>query len=303
MRTPRVYQVIAGSYLNVNVFAGSVSPVKLEQLQAKLEATKVTLETADQAQIASLTREDILGDMFYAGGLGYYAQLLALSHMAGQQSGGHYQLAAGYGTVGYEPEVNSLFGNAQGIRTGGVALDIPLIYITADNDGDADKKIQFTQQTGIISSALEHLTPEQMFAPTDPNAEQPDAISAVKALQKASAAGQRVYQITQDNRFQVVPLLKHDAATLDEINSALNAGMEGWYMSSYKSNIIATTVGVSVLALIQIGTGSFTIGKVGAGIFVSRDETPGFFWGILIIYVLMGVVYVGYNFYKLRAKN
>ena len=45
---------------------GSVSPVKLEKLQAKLKATKTTLESADQAQIASLTRDDILGDMFYA---------------------------------------------------------------------------------------------------------------------------------------------------------------------------------------------------------------------------------------------
>ena len=100
IRTPRTYNVVAGSFLNVNVFAGSVSPVKLEQLQTKLKATKTTLESADQAQIAALTRDDILGDMFYAGALGYYAQLLSLSYISGLKADGYFGLAAGYGTIG-----------------------------------------------------------------------------------------------------------------------------------------------------------------------------------------------------------
>lgn len=49
-------------------------------------------------------------------------------------------------------------------------------------------------------------------------------------------------------------------------------------MSNYKSNIIVTIVGVSALALIQVGTGSFTIGKVGAGVLVSKDNSPELFW-------------------------
>ena len=226
IRTPREYKVVAGSFLNVNVFAGSVSPVKLEKLQEKLKATKTTLESADQTEIAALTRDDILGDMFYAGGLGYYAQLLSLSYISGLKAKGYYQLAAGYGTVGYEPEVNSFFGQPRGIKTGGVAFDIPMIHITANQDGDAEKARQFTLQIGTLSSALEHITPEQMFAPTDPNAPKPDAISAVKALQKASAAGQKIYQINQANMGQILPLLNHDQASKDEIRRALNAGKD-----------------------------------------------------------------------------
>ena len=225
-RTPRSYSVTAGSYLHVNVFAGSVSPKKLENLQTKLEATKTTLESADQAEIAKLSREDILGDMFFAGGLGYYAQLLSLSYISGLKAKAFYQLAAGYGTIGYEPEVNTFFGMPRGIKTGGVAFDIPLIYVTASSDGDNEKKIQFTKQIGTLSSALEHITPEQMFAPTDPNEPAPDAISAVKALQKASQAGQKIYQINQANMNQVLPLLNHDSATIDEIISAISAGKE-----------------------------------------------------------------------------
>ncbi len=223
---PRTYKVVAGSYLNVNVFAGSISPTKLEKLQTKLKSTKSILESANQTTIASLTRDDILGDMFYAGGLGYYAQLLSLSYISGLKAKGYYQLAVGYGTVGYEPEVNSFFGFPRGIKTGGVAFDIPMINVIANQEGDAEKAKQFTLQVGTLGSALEHITPEQMFAPTDPNAPKPDAISAVKALQKASAAGQKIYQINQSNMNQILPLLHHDRETLNEIKRALNVGKD-----------------------------------------------------------------------------
>jgi Ser/Thr protein kinase RdoA (MazF antagonist) len=78
----------------------------------------------------------------------------------------------------------------------------------------------------VISSTLEHATLEQMFAPQDPNGEQPTAISAVKALQIASSQGQRIYQITQENMATVLPNIHHDEGTMDEIRVSLNAGKE-----------------------------------------------------------------------------
>ena len=222
----RTYKVIAGSYLVLNVIAGNVSPGKLQQLQTKLEQTKAILESEDPAQIGNLTREDLLGDMFHAGSLGYYGQYLALSHMAGLQQQGQHYLAAGYGTIGYEPNVSYFFGVPRAIEPGGVAFDIPMIYVSEVGDGDAEKRKQFVMQTGMISSALEHATPEQMFASQDPAEPKPDAISAVKALQKASAAGQRIYHLTQENMGSTLGAIHHDTATILEIRSALLAGKE-----------------------------------------------------------------------------
>jgi hypothetical protein len=65
-----------------------------------------------------------------------------------------------------------------------------------------------------------------MFATDDPDAEQPDAISAVKALQIASAEGQRVYQISQENMSTALANINHDQETMDEIEASLNAGKE-----------------------------------------------------------------------------
>ena len=161
-----------------------------------------------------------------AGGLGYYAQLLSLSYISGLKAKGYYQLAAGYGTIGYEPEVNTFFGQPRSISTGGVAFDIPMIHIIQNQDGDAEKAKKFSLQVGTLGSALEHITPEQMLAPTDPNAPKPDAISAVKALQKASAAGQKIYKITKDNIDQVLPFLQHGQEARNDIIRGVNAGKE-----------------------------------------------------------------------------
>jgi len=222
-QTPYTYNLAAGSYRAVNVIAGSVSPQKLHALQTQLEQTKTILETSDQTQIAALTRGELLGDMFYAGSLGYYAQLLGLSHIAGLAQGGHYTLAAGKGTIGYEPKVNYFFGFPISIASGGVALDIPINIVAAVDDGDLEKRKNYVLQTGILSSALEHAVPEQMFVtPENPG----EAISAVKALSKASAAGQRIYHITQANRAVALPNIHHDSGTMAEISAALNAGKE-----------------------------------------------------------------------------
>ena len=149
---------------------------------------------------------------------------MALSHLLSLQAGGHYQLAAGTGTVGYEPNVDYFFGFPRSIKPGGVAFDIPLINLSAVDNGDAEKKKQFVIQVGILSSALEHAVPEQMFNtdPTNP----PDAISAAKALAKANAAGQRIYQITQTNSGSILPNIHHDPATMAEIRAALSVGKE-----------------------------------------------------------------------------
>ncbi|MDD5277194.1 MAG: hypothetical protein PHR16_14065, partial [Methylovulum sp.] len=65
--------------------------------------------------------------------------------------------------------------------------------------------------------------PEQMFV----NGQNPgEAISAVKALQKANAQGQRIYHITPANQATTLPNIHHDPLVMEEIRNALNAGLQ-----------------------------------------------------------------------------
>ena len=216
--------VTAGSYLAITTVGGNVSPDKLQSLKAKVEQTKGKLESNDQAQLASITREDILGDLFYAGALGYFAEFNALSHVSNLQSNTYSSLLPSFGTYGYEPEVSYFFGLPRSIETGGIAMDLDSVTsVVAVSDGDETKRINTAFQLGILSSALEHAIPEQMFS----TAENPaDAISAVKALQKASVAGQRIYHITNANKNTILPNIHHNSLTMSEIRDALNAGKE-----------------------------------------------------------------------------
>lgn len=96
-----------------------------------------------------------------------------------------------------------------------------------------------------------------------------EAISAVKALQKASAAGQRIYHITPANQSTILGNIHHDADTMTEIKNALAAGKEvithtdavnvpGWSGAGYI--ITDPDTGAGAYKIAGGGNGSFFLG-------------------------------------------
>jgi transglutaminase-like putative cysteine protease len=250
------YNLPAGSYLAIAVIAGSISPVQLNSISTRLAETQAAVNTNDATQIDSLTRERLLGDMFQLGLLSYYGQYSVLSYLSGLKQGGYHSLAAGLGSFGYEPNVDTVFGIPRSIKPGSAVMNMPIVNVTgSDSDDDGSRKAAYTTQLGAISSMLEYAVPEQLFtSSTSPG----QAISAVKALTLASSAGQRVYQITQANQAAVLPLIQHNAATMAEINAALAAG----------ETVITHTGSVSVN------------GWTGAGYVILDPETGAGAWKI-----------------------
>lgn len=216
--------IIAGSYLSLASIGGSLSATKLTELQTKVINTSAILESGNTVQILSLNREDILGDMFYGGNIGYFAQYVALGSILGSKQGNYLNLLPSIGTYGYVPKVNYFFGFPNTISPGGMEMDLDAVSITtADTTNNFENRKHFIKQAGIISSALEHTIPEQMFSTTDTPVE---AISAVKALAKAAQSGQRIYEINTVNMDNVLPNINHSPFVMTEITQALNSGME-----------------------------------------------------------------------------
>ncbi|CAI8837134.1 hypothetical protein [Methylocaldum szegediense] len=132
---------------------------------------------------------------------------------------------------------------------------------------------------GLISSALEHAVPEQMFV----NDENPgEAISAVKSLQKANAQGQRIYHLTPANQAMTLPAIHQNSLVMQEIRAALNAGKEvithtdpvsvpGWSGAGY------------ILFDPETGDGAFKIGGGQNGGIISIDELIGILRGFLLV--------------------
>ena len=212
-------ELIAGGFYSVNTIVQSISITKLKNLQDKIKSTHDTLLSNDINQISLLTREDIMGDMVYAGTLSYYAQMIAKGKLTARSLDSRFELAGSSGVIGYKPNVDKLFGMPIKLTAGGMSCDLIDTHMVETTHNEIAKHIQTNKSLGVIGSSLEHLVLEQLFAT---NGEQ--GFSAVKAMQVANQEGQKIFTITQDNYQEIIPQLNLAPAAITDIESAAKAG-------------------------------------------------------------------------------
>ncbi|MFZ3173512.1 MAG: hypothetical protein WA146_01335, partial [Thiobacillus sp.] len=230
---------IAGEYQAIGLDMQGISASQLAALKTRMEQTKARLEQfqanpSDSTSIQGLTKEDISGDLLYAGILGYFASVDGsdqLAARAGKQVVS-YRLPS-YGIFQAAAQPHYWFGIVRNVSFPGVVMDVDRITIHAEaKDADNQKRIAYIRQVGFAASAFEHAVPEQLFADpnkpvTDPT--QPQGISAVKAMAIAAAQGQKIYTLNEKNQTYhqaIVASLNTDIDTKQEITNALNAGKE-----------------------------------------------------------------------------
>ena len=157
--------VFAGQYLNVAAIGGSVSTDKMQSVSMQSQNTRTILQSNDTTQQGTIDDDDILGDLFYTGVLGYFSTYQSIMKVSGLNDRVFQGLLPSMGTFGFVPKVNYYFGLPQSIVAGGIEFDLDSINIfTASSDNDSIKKRNFVMQSGIVSSILEHAIPEQLFA-------------------------------------------------------------------------------------------------------------------------------------------
>ncbi|MDO9385108.1 MAG: hypothetical protein Q7T65_00240, partial [Thiobacillus sp.] len=230
---------IAGEYQAIGLDMQGISASQLAALKTRMEQTKARLEQFQQnpndlSPIQNLTKEDLSGDLLYAGILGYFASVDGsdqLTARAGKQVVS-YRLPS-YGVFMAAAQPHYWFGIVRNVSFPGVVMDVDRITIhTEAKDADNQKRIAYIRQIGSAASAFEHVVPERLFADpskpiTDPS--QPQGVSAVKALAIAAAQGQKIYTLNDRNQAYhqtIVAGLNTDADTKQEIGNALYAGKE-----------------------------------------------------------------------------
>ncbi|QKT03858.1 hypothetical protein HUS23_08505 [Ectothiorhodospiraceae bacterium 2226] len=261
-------KVLAGSYIAVGVIGGNVAPSSLRDAQSELESTRTKLGSGEDGQLEGLTREDLLGEMFHAGLLGYFAQYNAVGRLIAQSRGGHFQLVNSAGSYGYVPTVTYFFGVPRAVIPGGVEMDLDRVAHVSNVDQQPPSMwAAFNFHVGAVASALEHVLPEQMFKR---NGGTGGAVSAVKALQLAAAQGQRIYHITKANQGIMLPDVRQSQVVMNDISAALAVGKEvvvhaspisvpGWVGAGY------------VIVDPSTGAGAWKIGGGANGGFLSED--------------------------------
>lgn len=235
------YKVPAGSYLAIATVAGSIDPTTLETAKDRLQGLKQILQTGNSSDMAGLSRDLAVGEPFYVGMLGYYSQYMTLGTMLASQQSGHHMLAAGVGSFGYEPQVDSFFGIPRSISVGGAVMNVPMINVVGRDTSSQPDLRRLTLDLGALSSMLEGAVPEQMFRDT---ANSRMAVSAVQALGIASQQGQRIYQVTALNQASALTNINLASSVMAEIRAAVSAGrtvlvhtdpiaVQGWAGAGY----------------------------------------------------------------------
>ena len=211
--------IVAGAYHAVALDLSRISQEQGQALKARLESTKAKLEAQN---FTGLTKDELVGDLLYTTALMYHAELGLTRTIAAKTAKVACTTWPSETIFKTDLTVDTVFGLPRSVSAGGLAMDADrLATVSMPLDGDNQKKINFMLQTGMMSSALEHSVPEQLFStPENPV----EGVSAVKALQIASAQGIPIYTVTKANLATVLPQLQLDAQVKSDIQNAVNAG-------------------------------------------------------------------------------
>ncbi|MFZ1319048.1 MAG: hypothetical protein WAQ56_07030, partial [Candidatus Nitrotoga sp.] len=284
---------IAGEYIATHVDLQGISTAQLQTLKDRLASTQAKLTSA---QYAGITKEEISGDILYSAALSYFAANQAASQIAQRAAGIVEYRRPSFGNFLASAKTSYWFGIPKNVSFPGLMMDInryASILVAKDNSS----VVGYMLQSGMRESAYEHLIPEKLFTdPLDPN--QPQGVSAVKALALAASQGQKIYTLNQTNQPQHQTLLTQitiDAGARQEIQNALAAGKEvtvhqapitqsGWTGSGY------------IITDPDTGAGAYKIsgGANGAVLIASTVSMILFFTGaasaIVLLWMILTVV-------------
>lgn len=283
----------AGEYRAIGLDLQGANPEQAARLKASLENTKTKLQSQNQAQLATLTKHDLLGDLLYGTVFNYFAINDLQDKIAAQSTGIITYRLPSYGIFTTNLTTQYWYGIPRNVGFGGLSMDIDHMKLHhVSKTSNADERKAFSQNIGARMSAMEHLVPEQMFS-TDTQKAQ--GISAVKALSIASQQGQKIWTITQDNLELALSKITIDSDAKADIRNAVNAGkvvtaheaqinFNGWIGEGY------------ILMDPQTGAGAYIIAGGGNGGFLKymADNANGFALALGIIGVLATFGTVGF---------
>lgn len=274
---------VAGEYRAIGLDLQGISPEQAARLQANVETTKTKLESGDAAQLATLTKHDVVGDLIYGTIFSYFALNDVQDQIQAQSSGVVTYRLPSYGLFSTSLSTQYWFGLPRNVEFSGLNMDVDLLhYQTVDKANNNSQVVSFHQAAGSRASAMEHLVPEQMFSTPENPAH---GISAVKALAIASAEGQKIWTITRDNLDLALTSINLGVDTENEIRNAVNAGkiatahelqvnFRGWVGSGYL--LIDPDTGAGAYKIAGGGNGGFllfiglvSLFAIGAVIFAS----------------------------------
>lgn len=217
------HNMTAGGYHAIGINLQRISKALLQKQTNKMQAMKAYLESiisgTPSVPLGGDSRDNLLGDMLYDVALNYYYNLDAMNDLMSRVTDIILVRQPSEAMVLTDLNVNTMFGIPFSVKPVGLSIDVRRNIATPFHmTGDINMENAFMSQSGMNTSAMEHIVFEWMF--------NVNAVSAVKVLQQANTASIPVYNVTSQNIGQILPILQVSTFVKTEIQNAVNAGLQ-----------------------------------------------------------------------------
>jgi RHS repeat-associated protein len=209
----------AGETHSLALTGQGVSAATLAASRDRLAAMNAQLAAH---QYAGLNQDALTGEVLAYAALAYEATVAGNTELMCKACG-----VIGYALptivrVGTHAAVTNSNGLPQSVRFPGLVLSVESLGRSAVAlDNDAARARAFQRIYGERASAYAHLLLDAVFTDADHAG---TATSAVRALDAASGAGQKIFRATAANSAVVLPQISVDAATMGVVQDAIQAG-------------------------------------------------------------------------------
>jgi len=205
--------VVAGAYYALALAFGRTPA---SQPGAKNGRLITTLQTGDPALVGN---DELIGEHLAALADMYFLIDTRAKAAAGELYRVVQWRQPAIATSVFTVATTEVFGIPRTVRPSGIEFDVRLNPMLAvSRSGDTTRVRQFMEITGLAGSFWEHGLFESIHGFP--------AVSAVKALQAANAAGIPVHRITPATAATLLPRLQLPATVIADIQNALAAGLE-----------------------------------------------------------------------------
>ena len=186
---------------------------------AQLQAARLSLQAdTTSREISQAAAEAAL----FSGLVAYFAYGDAMNRLTSLAAKVLNYRSPSFGNFLAAVEPQFYFGVPRNVRFTGLNIDVDrLATINVSHSNDTSQRVAYNIQQGMQLSSFEHLVLERLF--TD-GAQGGRAQSTIQALATASASGQRIIVLDQQNLDAALPLLHVQPAVKQELTAAVSAG-------------------------------------------------------------------------------
>jgi RHS repeat-associated protein len=209
----------AGDYHAVAIDAQGIVAGQLNSAKARLNSLQAKLAAG---QSAALSRDDVSGELLYQGALAYFATMDANGAVFQRAAGVVEQRLPSYGRAVAQVQPEMVLGIVNNVTFPGVVLDIDRVSSAVASLSAGTDSGAYVGQANQRNAAYAHQVLARMFT----SVKQPGmAVSPVRSLAMAAAAGQTVYAVTGANSASVLPQLTLSASAGADLENDTAAGL------------------------------------------------------------------------------